>query len=212
MRCDRLALDIAAVEAHAAGVGREQSRHQIEQGGLAGAVGADQRMDFAGFDRQARVRHGADAAELLGDIPDLDDGPLPRWRAQKVWQRQTLVDLALAHGRLFLGRRAQAAADAWTRCRRGRWARTARSPRTRCRTRAASCRSRSTTARGRGCRTERRAPDPGCGACRRSRPSPAARPRTPPRWPRPRRGRSGNRAARRPRPVTTAESTNTASL
>ena len=55
--------------------------------------------------------HGADAAELLGNIPDLDDGPLPRGRAQKVRQRQTLVDLALAHGRLLLGRRAEAAAD-----------------------------------------------------------------------------------------------------
>ena len=68
----RQAVDIAAVQPHGAAVRREQAGHEVEQGGLAGAVRPDQRMDLAGADRQARVRHGADAAELLGDAVDLE--------------------------------------------------------------------------------------------------------------------------------------------
>ena len=49
-RVGRHALDLAAVQPDGAVVGRVQAGDQIEQRGLAGAVRADQRMDFAGAD------------------------------------------------------------------------------------------------------------------------------------------------------------------
>ncbi len=121
-------------------VRRVEAGYQIEQGGLAGAVRADQRMDLAGVDRSdARVRHRADAAELLATR----SRPPARCRRdasrpQKLRQRQAFVDLALAHrGRFFRRRRGRRISRA-ARCRRGRSARTARSRRTPGRTRATS--------------------------------------------------------------------------
>ena len=41
---------VAAVEAHPAGIDRQQSRQRAQHGGLAGAVGAEQRNHLAGRD------------------------------------------------------------------------------------------------------------------------------------------------------------------
>jgi hypothetical protein len=48
----RLARDVAAVEQDQAGVGVEVARDQVEEGGLAGAVGADDADGLSGRDRK----------------------------------------------------------------------------------------------------------------------------------------------------------------
>ena len=101
----------AAAELDAAGVGREHAGHQVEQGGLAGAVRADQRVDLARVDREAGVGDGADAAEMLRDACDLEHRPLAAFGQQERRQRQALVDAALAHRRRLLGRRPPAALE-----------------------------------------------------------------------------------------------------
>ena len=44
--------DVAPVEADDAGIRRQRAGDQIQRGGLAGAVGAEQADDLAGVDRQ----------------------------------------------------------------------------------------------------------------------------------------------------------------
>ena len=46
---------------------------QIEAGGLAGAVRADQRMDGAALDAQVDAVHRDEAGELLGQILGFED-------------------------------------------------------------------------------------------------------------------------------------------
>ena len=46
---------------------------QVEAGGLAGAVRADQRVDGAAPDGQVHVAHGDEALELLGQTARLED-------------------------------------------------------------------------------------------------------------------------------------------
>ena len=59
----RPAGDVDASEKDAAAIGNEQPGNQIEECRLAGAVGADQRVQGAVGDRQARILERADAAE-----------------------------------------------------------------------------------------------------------------------------------------------------
>ena len=104
-RLRRHALDLAAVQRDGAAVGREQAGDQIEQRGLAGAVRPDQGVDFAGADLQARIGHGANAAEGLRDAAHLEHGAVEPFRQQEGRQRQAFVDLAPAHGGGFFRRR-----------------------------------------------------------------------------------------------------------
>ena len=53
-------------------VGVEKSADQIEEGGLAGAVGADHRAQLAGLDRHRDVVDGDQAAEMARDVLDLE--------------------------------------------------------------------------------------------------------------------------------------------
>ena len=55
-----------AAELEAAGVGRVEAGQHVEEGGLAGSVGADQAVDLAALDRDADVRQRLQAAEALG--------------------------------------------------------------------------------------------------------------------------------------------------
>ena len=48
--------DVAAVEADRAGVGQQAAAEQADEGGLAGAVRADQRVDLAGGEVEVDVR------------------------------------------------------------------------------------------------------------------------------------------------------------
>src|SRR5262249_7007249 len=70
-------------------------------------IGTDQGMDLAGFDREARVRHGADAAELFRDGVHEQEAA-SALRQEKRWRRQAIVSLAPAHRGRFFRRRAPA--------------------------------------------------------------------------------------------------------
>jgi hypothetical protein len=71
--------DIHAVDEDPAGVGRQQARGDGQEGGLPGAVGADQRRDPPGRDGQRDAVHDAHRAVGLGDGLDLDHVPCSRW-------------------------------------------------------------------------------------------------------------------------------------
>src|SRR5690606_1210379 len=55
-------------------VGRQEAQQQAEQGGLAGAVAADDGVYAAARDAQAEVHQGLLAAEGLGQIPGFEYG------------------------------------------------------------------------------------------------------------------------------------------
>jgi len=74
---------VLALEADGAAGGDEEVGEEIEAGGLAGAVGTDQRMDRTLLHAQRHIVHGDEAAELLGQPCRLQDGvahprPSPR--------------------------------------------------------------------------------------------------------------------------------------
>ncbi len=48
-------------------LGRQKARHQVEQGGFAGAVGADDRLDGPRGHPKAHLFHGLEAAEGQAD-------------------------------------------------------------------------------------------------------------------------------------------------
>ena len=50
---------------------RVRAGDQVEEGGLAGAIGADDRVDMAGFERHGHVVHRGQPAEFLGEVADL---------------------------------------------------------------------------------------------------------------------------------------------
>src|SRR5690606_27202487 len=64
---------IEARHAHAALIGPHQPEQQLDQGGLAGPVVADQRGGLAGAQRQADVAHGDDIAIAPGHAAPLRD-------------------------------------------------------------------------------------------------------------------------------------------
>ena len=63
----RASLDLHAAKDDAARLGGEKAGHQVEQGGLAGAVGADDRLDGARRHPKAHLLHGLEAAEGQAD-------------------------------------------------------------------------------------------------------------------------------------------------
>ena len=98
----RQPLDGAAVQTHDAAARREQPRYEIEQGRLAGAIRTDQSVDLAGTNVRLAFVTARMPPKCLETLRT-SSGPLPAGRARERRQRQSLVDLALAHGRLFLG-------------------------------------------------------------------------------------------------------------
>src|SRR5262245_2067433 len=62
----------APAEPHVAGVGLEEAGQQVERGGLARAVGADEPEDLALGHRQVEAAHRLDAAEALGQPARLE--------------------------------------------------------------------------------------------------------------------------------------------
>ncbi len=68
----RLGLVGLARQLEGAAVGRVQPGDDVEEGRLAGAVGADQAIHLAALDGDADVRERLQAAETLGDAGDLE--------------------------------------------------------------------------------------------------------------------------------------------
>ena len=60
---------------------------QVEAGGLAGAVRADQRMDGAARDSQVDAVDGDEAGELLGQILGFEDDVVTHTAYQALWPR-----------------------------------------------------------------------------------------------------------------------------
>ena len=71
--CGARLRDVLAFERDAAGGGLQHAGQQVDQRGLAGAVGADQRVARAARDVQADVVGGGDAAEALDQALGLQD-------------------------------------------------------------------------------------------------------------------------------------------
>ena len=61
------ARDLPAVQADGAGIGAVDAGDHVEDRGLAGAIGADQRVDCASRHAEGDIVHGAQAAEVLAD-------------------------------------------------------------------------------------------------------------------------------------------------
>ncbi len=66
--------DVPPLEAHGAARGLEKLGEQVEAGGLAGAVRADQRVDRPRLHPQIDLVHGHEAAKLAGQSAGLQDG------------------------------------------------------------------------------------------------------------------------------------------
>src|SRR5580700_7730468 len=62
-----LAGDVAAGEQHAALAGRQHAGEEIDERGLAGAIGADQGVAGAGFELEVDILHGAKRAEIAAE-------------------------------------------------------------------------------------------------------------------------------------------------
>ncbi|MNN59352.1 hypothetical protein D3C81_1744630 [compost metagenome] len=58
---------------HLATAGGQKARQQVEDGGFAGAVGADQGMDMPFLHLEIDRVHGGEAIELLGQSPGFED-------------------------------------------------------------------------------------------------------------------------------------------
>ena len=59
--------DVAAGEHHAALARRQHAGEEIDERGLAGAIGADQRVARAGFELEVDILHGAKRAEIAAE-------------------------------------------------------------------------------------------------------------------------------------------------
>src|SRR5208283_1614773 len=70
----RLAGDGAAVETNLAAAWCVDAGNKVEQGGLAGAVGSDYRIDNAGIDAEADGLHRHYSAEGLAQFVDFEQG------------------------------------------------------------------------------------------------------------------------------------------
>ena len=69
----RHARDVLAVEDQASGRWLVDARDQVEDRRLPGAVGADDREDLAGLDREAHPVDGPDAAEAHPEVVDREE-------------------------------------------------------------------------------------------------------------------------------------------
>ena len=79
---------LAVVDDLAAGRDQELGE-QVEEGGLAGAVGADQRVDLTAAHPQVDVAHRDEAVELLRQATRLDD-EIVRGPAARRWRQSSL--------------------------------------------------------------------------------------------------------------------------
>ncbi len=89
---DRTAERVDAVDDDRAGVGPQQAGHHAQGGGLAGAVGTDQHVEFAAID---------------GEIERVDRGPLEAFGEPAHRERDRAIVLAHAGGRRMHGRSLQ---------------------------------------------------------------------------------------------------------
>ena len=64
--------DVAAVEQHAAGRRRQHAGEQIDERGLAGAVGTDQRVAGAALEPEVDVARGGERAEIFAQAAGLE--------------------------------------------------------------------------------------------------------------------------------------------
>ena len=78
----RASLDLLALKDDTALLGGQKTRHQVEQGGLAGAVGADDRLDRARRHPKAHLLHGLEAAEGQADPVQFE---------QRLWFRRSII-------------------------------------------------------------------------------------------------------------------------
>ena len=69
--------DVDAIVMDASGRQRQHAGDQVEDRRLAGPVRTDQAADLSGRERQADAVDGADAAETLGDLGELQHLPRP---------------------------------------------------------------------------------------------------------------------------------------
>src|SRR5262249_7122029 len=76
-RRHRIARHVVAHDLDAAGIGREQAGEQLKQRGLARAVGAEQRDEFAGMGLEADAVDGADGAVGLDHVVEQQSGRGP---------------------------------------------------------------------------------------------------------------------------------------
>src|SRR4051794_37618454 len=93
----RHTLDLAAIEFDGATIWRKQARNQVEQRGFAGAVRTYQCVDLTSANGKACILDRANAAEMLGDVVDLQHRALKAFGQQETRERQAFVDPALAH-------------------------------------------------------------------------------------------------------------------
>ena len=72
----RHSLDVDAVDQHRATGGLVNAGEQVENGGLARAVGADQAGNLGGADGDVEAIHGSQAAEVNAQVPHIQNGLL----------------------------------------------------------------------------------------------------------------------------------------
>src|SRR5262249_51524253 len=77
------AADRVTAEADLSRRTRQRAREEVDEGGLARAVGADETEDLARLEVEAHLRHRGESPEPLGHTPRLDEGhrPTPGTRA-----------------------------------------------------------------------------------------------------------------------------------
>ncbi len=71
---ERGAGEIMAADGHRAGRWLQQAGQHLDGGGLAGAVGAEEAVDFAGRNRQADIVDGGEAAEVFAELMKVEHG------------------------------------------------------------------------------------------------------------------------------------------
>ncbi len=81
----RLAGDVRAIEGDGAGRGFEELGQQVEAGGLARAVGADQRMDGTAAHRQVHIAHRGEALEFLGEMAGFENDVVAHGAGAAPW-------------------------------------------------------------------------------------------------------------------------------
>jgi hypothetical protein len=67
-RRHRIARHVVAHHHDATGIGREQPRQQLEEGGFPGAIGTEQGNELAGIHREADAIHCTHSAVALDDV------------------------------------------------------------------------------------------------------------------------------------------------
>ena len=70
MRWERPGADVLALKENPALIDAKNAGDEIENGGLAGAVGADEPHQLARLDLQGKIGDGLEAAEVMGQVDD----------------------------------------------------------------------------------------------------------------------------------------------